>query len=92
MKTDKLFFLTGLLCGALLMWGHFNFYANDWSIIPHPTADRIVYAVEARSGAVKMIWRDNDLSTIRSIGFSDGAKLDAGEKVKIQMQENWSMD
>lgn len=91
MKMDKRFFLTGLLFGALLMWGHFNFYANDWSIVPHPTLSRVVYAVEARSGAVKYIFQTQG-GSIRSIGLSDGDKLDAGEKVEIEMQENWSMD
>jgi hypothetical protein len=52
----------------------------------------VVYAVEARSGAVKYIFTTQGSSKIRSIGFSDGDKLDAGEKVEIQMQENWSMD
>ena len=87
MKTDKLFFSDRSVVRC-----PFNFYANDWSIVPYPTLPKVVYAVEAHSGAVKIIYSTKYGSTIRSIGFSDGDKLDAGEKVQIQLQENWSMD
>ena len=88
---NRLNFAAGLLCGLALMWVQLNYYGNDWSLVPHPNSEKmIIYAIEARTGNIKLISYSGD--RIFSWGLSNGDKLDAGEKVKTQFPEEWTME
>lgn len=79
LDNQKKVFGAGLLCGLLLMWVQMSYYQNDWSIAPHPTNANALFAVESKTGSIKVIKITDH--TVSSFGLSSGDGLAVGERI-----------